>query len=46
MTSSFDPVVINMVVSGSLGLELDVESVVGDIDTASSSTALGQAYLS
>ena len=46
MTSSVDPVVVNMVVSGSLGLELDVKSVVRDIDTASSSTAPGRAYLS
>jgi len=46
MTPSFDPVVVNMVVSGSLRLELDIDSVVGDIDTASSSTAPGRAYFS
>jgi len=38
MTMSFDPVVVNMVVSGLHELELDVESIVGDIDVASSST--------
>lgn len=43
---SFDPVIVNMVVSGSLGLELDVETVVNDVDTASLSTAPGRAYLS
>ena len=34
MLMSFDPVVVNMVVSGCHEFELDVESVVGDIDVA------------
>lgn len=45
-TPPSDPTVVNMVVSGTLGLELDVESVVGDLDAASTSTAPGRAYLS